>query len=175
MKTALQSLGGFLLWAVMLVVSILVLVFLIKVGAQVAVWALPILDTVYQITFVLNIIILLPLAIFKKTRSYAGIGFYVSSYIFGVDLWLFSFLMTYAFFGTLGVILGVVLWGVGVVPIAAFAFLLHGLWSSFFEILLGLIPVFGTRYLGIRLMAAREEIAVEAQNMELDHTDIHEL
>ncbi len=150
MKKILQTFGGFLLLAALLVVSILILVFLINGGAQVAVWALPIIDTVYGITFVLNIIILLPLAIFKKTRGYAGIGFYVSSYIFGIDLWLFSFLMTYAFWGAPGVILGVVLWGVGVMPIAALTFLIHGLWSSFFEILLGLIPVFGARYFGIR-------------------------
>lgn len=148
MKTALQAVGGLFLWIGVMIAIAFVAAFIINGGVNVAVWVLPIINNVYAIAVVFDIAILLPLALFKKTRGFAGTGLYLSSYIFGLNLWIFSFLMAYAFWGVVGVFLGIIFLGVGVVPVAALAFLVHGLWIPLFELLLGVVVVFVTRWLG---------------------------
>ena len=171
MKTILQTMGGFLLGITILIASVFVLVFLINGGIRVAVWILPIINTVGMIAIGFNVIILLPIAAFKKTRGYAGIGFYISSYIFGIDVWLYSFLIAYSTWGAVGIIIGLALAGVGVVPIAALAALINSGWSVLFEIVIGVVLVFGTRYLGVHLMSKHDEMVSEQFNLQPESTD----
>ena len=90
----------------------------------------------------------LPLSFLKKTRKIAGIGFYVSSWIFLFTLWIFSFLLCYSIWGPYAAYLGIFLAGIGVFPIAVMALLVHGLWSIFLYMTLGAIIVLITKWFG---------------------------
>lgn len=79
--------------------------------------------------------ILLPLCIFRKTRPWAGAGFFFASFIFGMTLWVFSMEVCLDLWGVWAIVVGLLMLGAGVLPIAALAALFTGHWG----ILLGLI------------------------------------
>ena len=82
--------------------------------------------TVKAYTFVLPfyeyalaiVLLLIPLAIWRKTRGIAGVGLVITSYIFGLTTWLLGAAITFGSFGWLGLIIGLFIFGVGVVPLA---------------------------------------------------------
>jgi len=96
-----------------------------------------------------DLLILLPAGIFKKIRPYAGIGLFISSYVFGLTLWLTGLLITYVLWGIWAVIIGLFILGIGVVPIAILATLFSGVWSMFGFLLFMVFVTFGTRVLGM--------------------------
>jgi hypothetical protein len=67
------------------------------------------------------VLILLPLAVFKATRHAAGTGMYFSSYLFGLTTWFLGAAVTFVTWGWVGLIIGLVIAGVGVVPIGILA------------------------------------------------------
>lgn len=73
------------------------------------------------------VLVLLPMALFKSTRGKAGVGLFTASWLFGITTWMLGAAVTFATYGIGGFILGLLLFGVGVVPIAIFAafFKLH--------------------------------------------------
>lgn len=72
----------------------------------------------YSIALAVAIFVLIPLAIWRKTRGAAGVGLMVTSYIFGLTTWLLGAAVTFGSFGWLGLIIGLLVFGVGVVPLA---------------------------------------------------------
>jgi hypothetical protein len=62
----------------------------------------------------------------------------------------------FAIWGYMALIIGLLLAGVGVWPVALIAALFHGEWSVVLELLVGLVLAFGTRFLGTTLMEAAE-------------------
>lgn len=118
--------------------------------------ALPWLIGAGQASFAICAFVFLPLCIFGKTRPWAGFGFFMASYILGAELFAYCCVVAFAIWGYVGLILGVMLGGIGVIPIAllaaAFAAIRHRTeWGLFGDILLGIFLTFGTRLLGIHL------------------------
>jgi hypothetical protein len=72
----------------------------------------------YSIALAVAIFVLVPLAIWHKTRGAAGVGLMVTSYIFGLTTWLLGAAVTFGSFGWFGLIVGLLVLGVGVVPLA---------------------------------------------------------
>src|SRR3990172_12863011 len=69
----------------------------------------------------------------------------ICSIVWGINLWFSSFHHTYEIFGTLGIAIGLVVAGVGILPIALIGLLIKGDIKTFF-ILFGLFAVIiGTR------------------------------
>ena len=66
-------------------------------------------------------ILLLPLAAFKATRAFAGLSLTILSYLFGATAWLYGAACSFAAFGWVGLIIGLALAGIGVVPLAMIA------------------------------------------------------
>lgn len=97
------------------------------------------------VALVTVIFVLLPLAIPRTTRSFAGMGIFIASYVFGVTLWVTGLELTLTIWGIEAVIIGVVLGGVGVVPIAMLATLIHGQWLWLSALILLTIATFGCR------------------------------
>ena len=98
------------------------------------------------------ILILLPMAIFRKTRIIAGSGFLIWSYVVGATIWFWSAAIALILWGIWGLVIGFFLAGVGVVPIAFVAGLFAGQWSIPLWILGSVAVVFSTRYFAFRLM-----------------------
>jgi len=104
------------------------------------------------IAFAICLLVLLPLSIFRKLRPWTGMGFYLVSFLFGTLLFTFSCLVAVQLWGYLGLIIGLVMGGVGVVPVAFLAALFHGEWALLGYVVLGIVVTYGTRALGIRLV-----------------------
>jgi hypothetical protein len=148
----LKAAGYFILFWIVAVALLL----LVRVAIHGMVWVSgkiwPWLFDASEITLVVCVVVLLPLCIFRKTRPWAGLGFYISSYIFGSLLFAFSCIVAYEIWGYVGLIVGLVLAGFGVVPVAFFAALFHAEWTILLDIVFGLVLTFGTRIVGLRLI-----------------------
>ncbi len=156
MKEKLKDFGwGILGIAFMIGLMLLALLF-IKGGLWLSATLYPWIILISLITFAVSLLILLPLGIFKKTRPASGIGLLIASYIFGATVWIWSFLLAYVLWGFLGLLIGLFIGGVGVVPIAMLATLFSGEWSAFIELIVLVIVTFGTRFLAIYIAEKAE-------------------
>ena len=135
----------------MLLLFLLLPVLFIKGGLWLGPILLPWLNLISGITFIVCILVLLPLSIFRKTRSFAAIGLFTASYVFGVTLWVVSFLLSYIYWGILGLLVGLVFAGVGVLPVAMLASGLHGDWSIFIQLVISIFLTYGARAFGMFL------------------------
>jgi hypothetical protein len=142
---------GFLLF--LLLVSVLMIQGAVWVGEYVLQW----LINLAWIVFGINLLILLPLSFFRKTGMVGGMGIFISSYVFGLTLWFLGLLLTYFTWGFMGVFIGLLLGGIGVVPVAMLAMLLNGEFFVLFVLVLLTILTFGSRFLGIYLAGKAEE------------------
>jgi len=82
---------------------------------------------------------------------------YISSYVFGLTLWFLGLLLTYFTWGFLGVFIGLVLGGVGVVPVAMLAALINGEFFTLGILVFLTMLTFGTRALGMYLAGRAEK------------------
>jgi hypothetical protein len=112
-----------------------------------------------------SVFILLPLAVFKKTRGFSGMGFFIVSYVFGATLWVWSLLLTYVLWGGFALCLGLFLGGIGVLPIAMLATTFKGLWSLCGQLVVLAITTYATRVFGLYLSSKAEENTSEAQGL----------
>jgi hypothetical protein len=114
--------------------------------------ALPWLILASAIVFATCLLVLLPLSIFRKVRPWTGLGLFFASFLFGTMLFAFSCLVVLQLWGGFGLVVGLVLGGLGVVPVAFLAALFHGEWALLGFVVLGIVVTYGTRMLGIRLV-----------------------
>ncbi len=108
----------------------------------------------YVITFnnivtVVCIVVLLPLAPFRKTRIVPAYGLYVASFVFGVCVWLYGFMVTSEFWGSGGVFIGLMLGIVGIVPLGIIAALWHSEWLIVAKLTYGLVLTYGARVIAL--------------------------
>jgi hypothetical protein len=108
------------------------------------------------------LVLLLPLSIFRATRKFACLGLYVAAIIFGASIWLTGFLVTWTYFGGLGVFIGLVTGLVGIVPLGIVAAMINADWSAVSFLLLGLGLTFGVRMLAIWLGSLVDRASYEA-------------
>jgi len=86
-------------------------------------------------------------------RGFAAMGFLISSFVFGVILWILSLLYTLDTWGAVAAIIGIFLMGVGIVPVALLAALFHADWSSIGSLAILIVATFGVRMLSLWLAA----------------------
>ena len=144
----LKSIGRIIIGIGIFLGIIFLAMFFIKGGVWLGAIVLPWLSIIMRLVFILNVIIFLPLGIFKKTRSVSAFGFVMSSFVYGLTLWFWALLLTCLIWGTRAVFIGLLIAGVGVVPIAVLATALNGQWAVTGEIILFLVLTYGSRMLG---------------------------
>lgn len=104
------------------------------------------------------LIVLVPMAFFKSTRRQAGLNLVWASYIFGLTTWTLGAAITFATLGWLGLLVGLFLFGVGVVPIGIFsAFFIVKSFSLGLSLILMVAVVFAFRMGGAALAAYETE------------------
>lgn len=102
------------------------------------------------------VLVLLPLSIWRRMRGGAGAWIFGASYVFGLVAWLLGCGATWSGYGWIGLILGLVVVGIGVVPLAILAAFFKDTvpigvaWELF--TLIGL--TWGCRIVGAMLMAS---------------------
>ena len=105
------------------------------------------------------ILALLPIALFKATRPTAGTGIYISSYLFGLTTWFLGATVTFVTWGWVGLIIGLIIAGVGVVPIGILAAFISLKQPALgFSLIVMVVIVFATRMGGIALMKSGSEV-----------------
>jgi hypothetical protein len=130
----LKSIGTAVLGLLILAALLFLAVLLILGAGWVSEKLLPWFSFVSIIAFVVLVVILLPLSGFRRTRSFAATSILIVSYLFGATVWMEGLMVTLAFWGATGVIIGLCFAGVGVVPVGMLAALLHGKWATLFEL-----------------------------------------
>ncbi|PZR76300.1 MAG: hypothetical protein DLM73_03045 [Chthoniobacterales bacterium] len=156
MNQILKNIGGFALGVVGFAAIIVVVFLLVQGGTWLADKVYPILIVLFVLALAVTVVVLLPLAIFRKTRGFAAAGIYVTSYVYGLTVWVWSLLLTYTLWGGFGVVIGILMGGVGIVPLSVVACLFKGLFSIAFQVVLLAAFVFGVRAFALFLAASAE-------------------
>jgi predicted neutral ceramidase superfamily lipid hydrolase len=150
---ALKALGC-VLFAIAAFVALLVLAALAMNGlAWVSEHVIPYLFVATEIAFAVCVIILFPLALFRRSRAVSAIGFLACSAIFGLCAWVMGFQATLEYWGTAGVLIGLFLAVVGIVPLGIVASAFHGDWVAVGSLTTGLVMTFSARAIAYWLVA----------------------
>jgi hypothetical protein len=116
------------------------------------------------IVLAVNALIVLPMCVFKRLRPTAGLAFFMSSYLFGLTTWMLGAVVTFATMGWIGLLVGLMIAGVGVVPLGIFAaFVLLKEFSLGLSLIVMSILVFATRMGGFALMGAKSDVPEHAR------------
>ena len=149
----LKSAGSTVLGFAVMFLFLLLPFVILKGAATVGARAYPFISTVAVLVTLIGIPVLLLLAALPPTRGVAGHGFVITSYIYGLALWLWSFFYVLSVWGWFAVIVGLFMAGVGVVPIAMLASAIHGEWSIPLQLVIGIVMTFGCRLVGVWFIA----------------------
>ena len=152
MQKSLNSIGCFIVAIAAVVGFFLILSLFIRGGVWVADKMLPVLVVFSVGVFIFNIIACIPLAFFRGTKEFAGKAFFLSSYFYGVVLWLGCLVITFKLWGWIGMVIGLVLLGIGIVPIAVIATVIAGLWGIVLHIIVLVLVIWLTRSVGFSLL-----------------------
>ncbi len=161
MKEWIKNLGhmaGF--WA-LFIAALFLFVLVIHFGLGIAFTILPILFNIFGIALTISILIVLPLAIFRKTRGFSSVTLYIVSYIFGFIIWVAGFAITYQTLGTFGLIFGLLLGLIGVVPLGIIGSAIHADWGNAISLLIGLALIYGVRIIALKLAESLEIREIE--------------
>jgi len=150
-----KSIGSTLLGIVVIFGIFIALGLLFTFGAKLAFTIQPFINWLAGILLIINIIALLA-AIVPKARGVSGLIIYTSSFVFGLGTWIFGLAATLALWGWIAVIIGVLLGGVGVVPIGMLAAIFNGEWGIFWTLFIYLILTYGARLIGTMLVSSAD-------------------
>lgn len=112
-----------------------------------------ILDHAVVISFLAILLFGTPLAFSKSRRHWTGFALFAWDCLLSLDLWVTCFLITLHFWGLSGVIFGLICGGIGIVPVAFFASLVHGAWDGVIGIPLVAGLIFAVRWAGAWLIS----------------------
>ena len=164
---ALKTVGSFVLGVVVFVALVFFAFVVINGTASIGEKVLPFLIRATTIVTGFCIVVLFPLAFFRATRTVSAFGLYLASYVFGLAVWMYGFLVTFYLWGAMGVFIGLGLGGVGVVPLGFIAAVTHGMWGTAGELFYGLALTFGARafalYLARKIDASEEAARIVAE------------
>jgi hypothetical protein len=144
-KLVINPVSGCLLAVAILVGIILVALMFLRGGVWLGERALPYFVGVARITLGVVLILLLPLAAFRQTQRLAARGLMAAASIFGMTLWVWGLVLTYTLWGGGAVLVGLFLFGVGIVPMAMLATAFAAMWSTFGQLLLLAVLIYATR------------------------------
>ncbi len=150
---ALKGVGAAIFGISIVAAIIFATVLLISGTAYVGAKIISYLLSAAAILVVVCLMILLPLSLFRRTRMIPAYGFFVISFVMGLFTWMYGFLATYDFWGGTGIAIGILLGGVGVVPLGMIASALHSGWLAVVEMIAGLVLTFGAHFFSLFLVS----------------------
>jgi hypothetical protein len=110
-----------------------------------------------SMAFAIALLVLGPLAIWRKTRGAAGVGLFFISYLFGATTWFLGAAVTFGSFGWVGLIIGFFIAGIGVVPLGIIgAFFRLGINELGVSLCVMLVITLAARFAGAAFVAAAE-------------------
>lgn len=151
-----KSIGGTLLGIAIFIGVIIAIVLFFTLGAKMAFAIAPFISGLAGILFTINLILLF-FAIIPKARGIVGNIIMYSALVYGLSAWIYGLAVTLALWGWLAVIVGVLLGGIGVVPIGMLASIIGGHWDLFWPLLINVVIYFGALIVGGLLASSAEE------------------
>ena len=94
-----------------------------------------------------GLVVILPFALFRKTRGFVGLAMLIASYVLGLAVWLWGLGVTWILWGGWAVLLGLIVLRFGVVPFALIAASFDGQWDTVLHMAVAMFVLFGTRWL----------------------------
>ncbi|WP_163003081.1 hypothetical protein [Pseudomonas viridiflava] len=119
--------------------------------AKTSQYVLPWVSNLAWFCVTIIVLILLPLSLFKRFRVFTGTAIYITSFVFGLLLFLFSLLTTWSLWGGFWAVVGLLGFGGLVIPFALVACLVKGFWLGVGVVVGLLILTWGTRLGGIAI------------------------
>ena len=159
--------GSVILGLAVLVGMLAIGIGLLTGAAAFSLWVLEWTFPAFAITLLVSVVLLAPLSLSPPTRGFSAVGFLIASIAFGAILWLWGMAYTYTVWGLFGVIVGLVLLGVGVVPVAMLAALVHGDWGNLGMFVVTAVITFGFRGLANWLGEKADERAARLNRSEI--------
>lgn len=102
-----------------------------------------------EFVLIIGLPILLLLSLFRRLRKYTGLLIIISSILFGITIWFLCVMITYAYWNIIVLIIGIVFFGIGVIPLALLASLIEKNWLALGLIVVGIIITYLTTTLGM--------------------------
>jgi hypothetical protein len=96
---------------------------------------------VADVAFVLCLLVLLPLALFRSKRRLAGVGLKCASLIFALNLWMYALGALWHYWGLIAVIVDILFTPIGASLIAGIAVTMHRNWWALFVIVSYIVMV----------------------------------
>jgi hypothetical protein len=107
--------------------------------------------TVGLLGFLLDLLVLLPLSLVRSIRPTTGSLISLSSLLFWFILELYSIGLVLELWGVFWLVIGILLAGVGAVPLAFLASLFRADWDHFFMVIALLVVAIGSSVVGTLL------------------------
>ena len=139
--------GGLVGMLVLMAVPVVFIYGMTWVSMKVFPWLTP----AFFLTLTVCVFLLGPMSFIAKTRWLAAVGFLWCSYVFGTILWIWALLLTFELWGMIAVVIGLLIVGIGIVPVALLASLFRGEWAGLGNLVIMILATFGFRILAIWL------------------------
>lgn len=163
----LKSIGATLFGLTVLIGIIIATILIFTLGAQLAFTIAPFINWLAGTLLVVNVMLLL-VAIIPQARGVVGLIIYISSYVYGLSAWIYGLAVTLALWGWIAVIIGLLMGGIGVVPIGMLAAILNDEGGAFWTLLFTIVLTYGMRMIGYTL-------ANNADSQSRQHYDVIDL
>jgi hypothetical protein len=155
MKDNLLSLLGCLVMIVLIIAFAFLGEFIFRIIEAVGLFfagpAAPYLMKAFWTVLILEFFVILPISFIPKCKEFCSNTIIYASYFYGFLTWVWGFVAAYFIWGKTGIIVGLLLFGVGVVPVGFLAALLNGQWLGLAFITFGIVLTYGTRAIGIKM------------------------
>lgn len=167
-----ETIGNLLGLLLVLAALLMIVMFFVRgiewVDSFVYFWSIRITALDLFIVLPISLLLLLP----KKTRGLGGTLLHWSSYVFGFSLWIACFISCFVFAGYTGIVIGLILAGIGIVPLAMLLAAFHGVWSFVAQTAGTVVFIYALRYFGLYMVAKAEEArAVQSAAFDIEPTE----
>lgn len=139
---------GTLILGVLIAVPLLLLVGTAEVSAM----ALDAMPTIFGVLVVGSAVMFGAMSLLSKKRALAGAGVLFTSMLLAALLWIWALAFTYESWGLIPVILGLLLFGIGIVPVALLAAVVEGQWLTLGLLLALMACIHAYRIAGTNLL-----------------------
>ncbi|MCP4177206.1 MAG: hypothetical protein GY756_05510 [bacterium] len=151
-KAEVKNIGCLFVGIAILIGALFIFSLFVKGGVWFADTLFPLFIYASIVLLILDIVLFLPLSLFKNTKLVAGKWIFFSSYLFGVTLWIWCLILTYKAFGWIGILIGVILLGIGIVPVGFVGALLTGHMLIVLYLIFFVVITYGARRVGSSIL-----------------------
>ena len=141
-----------LIGTVVLGVLIAIPVLLVVGAAEVSAMALGAMPTIFGGLVIGSALLFGVLSLMPKKRGLAGAGVLFTSMLLAALLWIWALAFTYESWGLIPVIVGLLLFGIGIVPIALLAAVVESQWLTLGLLLALMVCIHAYRVFGTNLL-----------------------